>query len=206
MSGVFFFVFIALVITFQKDPNLASAMVAFGTLVLALVTALHILNSNEQEKRRRRERLLNEIIEWVVDVGKKCEYETDPQEANAKQILEGNEGYNLAHDFLFIHRPAFENGFSEVRWKNEFIAVICKEFGNTLQKKLQEFIAELTKHLNMLQSPSATETPEETIKTAVQVANHNLRLTNLTREVMEEAAKIKTRYVCHSFLIMLTLF
>ena len=52
------------------DPNLASEIVAFGTLTLALVTALHIANSNEQEKRRRKEGLLKEIIEWAIDISK----------------------------------------------------------------------------------------------------------------------------------------
>ncbi len=65
------------------DPNLTNAIVAFGTLTLALVTALHIINSNEQEKRRREDELLrqrrqrdkdelNKIIDWAIDISK-CE-------------------------------------------------------------------------------------------------------------------------------------
>jgi len=35
------------------NPNIAGALVVFGTLALAFVTALLIINSNEQEKHRK---------------------------------------------------------------------------------------------------------------------------------------------------------
>lgn len=62
------------------DPNLSYAMVAFGTLLLALVTAWSIDNRNQQEKRRMEEdkkireeekeyefkrRCMDDIYEWA---------------------------------------------------------------------------------------------------------------------------------------------
>lgn len=64
---IFSIIFISFVYSVQRDPNLSQALVAFGTLILALVTSLTILNSREQEKRDRKERLLNEIIEWATE-------------------------------------------------------------------------------------------------------------------------------------------
>jgi len=44
------------------------AFSAFATLLLALAAFLAIRHSSEQEKHNRKERLLNEIIEWATDV------------------------------------------------------------------------------------------------------------------------------------------
>ena len=59
----------------KSDPQLASAYVAVGTLILAFVTALlagftwlSIRSGDEREKRRKKEALLNEIIEWAEAV------------------------------------------------------------------------------------------------------------------------------------------
>lgn len=59
--------------------NLADVLVAWGTLLLAVATFSLIVNSNKQEKQRRKdeanknnrdrkERYLNEIIQWANDV------------------------------------------------------------------------------------------------------------------------------------------
>lgn len=81
---VFFFAYvtfsgIVLFALLRADPKLATATVAFGTLVLAIVTVISIENSRaiarkrreeelEKEKRDRQEKLLNEIIEWAENV------------------------------------------------------------------------------------------------------------------------------------------
>lgn len=41
---------------------------AISTMILAIAAFWTIRNSREQEKRDRKERLLNDIIEWAVDV------------------------------------------------------------------------------------------------------------------------------------------
>lgn len=67
--------------TMWGDPNLSYAMVAVGTLLLAIVTAAAI-DSNRQiakqrreeelarERRERDKELLNDIIEWAIDTVK----------------------------------------------------------------------------------------------------------------------------------------
>jgi membrane protein implicated in regulation of membrane protease activity len=65
------------IVILKNDPQLASAYVAVSTLILALITALmayftwlSIKSGEEREQRSKKERLLNEIIEWVEDVGR----------------------------------------------------------------------------------------------------------------------------------------
>ncbi len=69
---IVFIIFLVVAVYFIKmarsDTSLANALVAFGTLILALVTALSILNSINREKRDRKERLFNEIIGWAENI------------------------------------------------------------------------------------------------------------------------------------------
>ena len=51
-----------------KEIALFTGLATFGTLILALATVLTIKTNNEREKRNRRERILNEIIKWVLNV------------------------------------------------------------------------------------------------------------------------------------------
>lgn len=54
----------------QGDEKLATAFVAFGTLILAIVTAMTIDAGRAREKRDKEERLLNEIVEWALEATK----------------------------------------------------------------------------------------------------------------------------------------
>jgi len=51
---------------------IATMVAAWTTLVLAYAAFRTIENSNEQERRRRKEGLLNEIAKWSADVLKYC--------------------------------------------------------------------------------------------------------------------------------------
>lgn len=70
---------VAFISMLRVDVPLATSMVAFGTLLLAIVTAMTIDNSRRQEERRRQdelakekrlrdERLLDEIGDWALAV------------------------------------------------------------------------------------------------------------------------------------------
>lgn len=69
-SYVLFLLFIILCILLVINQTLAQTAVAIGTLILASATALSVIYSNLKEKRLRRENLLNEILEWGIDVAK----------------------------------------------------------------------------------------------------------------------------------------
>ena len=80
LGVIFSVIFISFVYSVWRDPDLSQALAALGTLILALVTSLAIINSNEREKRRRQEerrireeeierdfkrRCLNDIQDWA---------------------------------------------------------------------------------------------------------------------------------------------
>lgn len=64
--GIFFFT------QMRRDPNLAQASVALGTLILAMVTAFSVDANRRQEKRRMRLELLNAVATWAADIRKYC--------------------------------------------------------------------------------------------------------------------------------------
>jgi len=70
-----FILMVVMVIFFnilRSDLNLATALVAFSTMILAVVTAFIIQFNIEREKRDRQERKLITIITWGNDIAK-CE-------------------------------------------------------------------------------------------------------------------------------------
>jgi hypothetical protein len=77
----------------QTDQQLTNAYIALGTLILAgatvllaVLTWLNIKSSNEREKRNRKERLLNEIIEWATQI---LECGRDPLSIKRRLTLTG---------------------------------------------------------------------------------------------------------------------
>ena len=79
-SSLIIFIFLWLIYTIlllESDPQLAGAYTATGTLLLALVTGLlafltyfSVKNGYDKERRDRKERLLNEVIEWALGATK----------------------------------------------------------------------------------------------------------------------------------------
>ncbi len=64
-----------IILMYKSDPQSANIYVAVGTLLLALATVAlacltyySVKSGYEREKRDRKERLLNEIIEWVFSI------------------------------------------------------------------------------------------------------------------------------------------
>lgn len=72
--GILFSLFWRTLIT---EAKYASAVTAFSTLALAFVTALlalftfsNIVSANNREKSYRKERILNEVTDWVINISK----------------------------------------------------------------------------------------------------------------------------------------
>jgi hypothetical protein len=154
---------IAFVEMLRRDVNLATAMVAFGTLILALVTAMSIDNSRAIEKRNRKERLLNEIIEWAVDIVK-CESEQRfhtmslleleiAKESRKVQYLEADRRATLIN----LHQK-----YQSVDARSEYVRTIAKRFGDNFQAIADQTADKLREQLIILIKQIKGEiTPED---------------------------------------------
>ena len=144
--------------------------------------------NKKREEIRRKEGLLNEIIEWAKLVGQ-CGFETDPDEPDAQKTLTGKLSEANALRMIEAHRKGFENGFSRVLWLNGYIIKItASEFGGNLHKAVNDLIIELDKHLSMLHEENSTAIPSVTAK---EWSEHNLVLTKLTRHLMQELGEAR---------------
>lgn len=155
-------VFIALL---RKDPNLASALVAFGTLLLAIVTAMVIDNSRQQEKRRKKEGLLNEIIEWADNIARSA---INRQKTTQAQFWKTK----LEYKFWMA--------------KNEYITAITTISFKDLLPCVENINKELGKAIN------ATEEAIKMKKTTNNLKCSEEKLTEAVKELFKKAAKIKT--------------
>lgn len=179
------------IILLKNDPGLANAYVAIGTLILATVTALlagftylNIKSGEARERRDRKERLLNEIIEWAVDVSK-CGIEKGyPDISNLIDLqavwlkISNNVG-----DIILC--------FKEMRGKNQYITEIVKALDQDLKEAAKILTDDFEEHINLL---SLCETymkdSEKAWKNAVK---HKHKLNASAKKVIEEASKIKTK-------------
>lgn len=195
------------------DPNLAVAIVAFGTLMLALATALNIINSNEQEKRRREEelskekrdkdeRLLNEIIEWVINVLK----------LNS-DLLSFTESVRL--NISLVSTQTQDELYSNtmgLRDRGKYIKITANVAGNKANDAATKIHNELINIANLLDKfRTCIEIlePEDALKLVTTededamlknkdknqdtIEKHRKKLAPLCNLIIEEVANIKTR-------------
>lgn len=152
------------------------AFSAFATLLLALAAFLAIRHSSEREKRNRKERLLNEIIEWAIGISK---IGLDrPKSVKADDI---EDWYNLIEQYM--------NSFSELYRRSRFIRGIILPSWKELQAIVEELRKQLiihTGHLDKLK-----EDPRNKLK--YQIAeDHRDEVNKLAARVIDEACKILT--------------
>lgn len=162
------------------DPNLAVAIVAFGTLMLALVTAVSIDNSRQQEKRRRKEGLLNEIIEWAMDIAK-------PK--YALNLM------SLASTTISVEDQATVLQLSQASYthtlivRGNYIAKISLVFTKDLTIAVEKGKDDLEKHADLIHDWIDGKTTSEAI------GKHDHALGQSANKVIEEAVKIKTKEI-----------
>ena len=120
-----------------------TGILGLATLGLAYATFEMIISRKEQEKRDRKERLLNEIIEWAVDVSK-CGIE---------------KGYPDISNLIDLHAVWLKISnnigdiilcFKEMRGKNQYISEIVKALDQDLKDASNILIDDFEKHTNLL--------------------------------------------------------
>jgi hypothetical protein len=166
-------------------------MVAFGTLILALVTTLSIINSNEQEKRDRKERWLNEIIEWAINI-----------------INWRSENKDVFRDIISIKSPKeqrmrkyahiieVKETLVGMRGRNQYAYKITLKLSPSLHKAVEKLIKSVEEYIEMLDNWQHAIAADIAVADDENYANKattsERQVDELADKVIEEAAKIKT--------------
>lgn len=154
----------------------------------------------EREKRDRKERLLNEIIEWAIDVAR-CGLEKDLPDTS--QISDMDEGkLHLAYSLNILAKT-----FQSLRGRNQYTSQTVLTFSSGLQKAAKALINDIEEHIRLLDVLLSTITVKfvsitkdnleeymsQITQAGTQIGEHKLRLEESANKVIEEAARIKAR-------------
>ena len=129
------------------------------------------------QKNEKRERLLNEIIEWAVGVTE-CGFEKDFAHAELSDLL---------LDFAGIREG-----------RSHYVSQIALTFGQDLQRAVEKLVKDLNDHLDLLiecidNISRATDKAAANSAAIKRVGKHRALLNNSANKVIEEVTKIKTR-------------
>lgn len=161
--------------------DLASSLVAWGTLMLAAATFTLIQYSREQEKTRRKdelskekrdrdERLFNEVIQWATDVAS-CRVEIDIKESKELQYR-----------------------YEEMLIRSRYINNIIEPFAPSLRAAVDNLIKGLSLHIKLIKQYNDLRAKGEQDKrkeAVVKIRNHNAELSDRFVEVIDEATTAK---------------
>ena len=181
---------------------------AVGTLILALVTSLLVVltwatirKGDQKEERDRKERLLNEIIKWAIDVTNK--------RSESKKIFKEMAGItDTKQQEIFTHAHIVEVMESYVGMSgiNRYIENITPESEQGLRDAVVKLIDDLETYIDFLDEwgrVKADAIAHNAIKEEEYIARegeyttradeHVSQLEISAKKVIEEAVKIKTR-------------
>jgi hypothetical protein len=186
------------VAVFVESAQLREILTAAASVFAVFISALSIdearrirKDSLDRENRDRKERLLNEIIEWAIDVAK-CSLEKDLPDTS--RITDMNDAkLHLAHNTQILARS-----FQSMRGRNQYISKIVSTFGQDLQEATNSLIKDVEEHiklLDILYGVVIAEFTSQIINPTTQIAMHRRKLDDSANKVIEEATKIKTQNI-----------
>lgn len=158
--------------------NIISAiLIGGGTLFLGVMALLTIRQTRSIQKAERRERLLDEIIEWAVDM-LECE-----AEVSTAPLQAGVTDQNVLAAFM---RLSLLLKYRNVDARSEYVRQIALHFEEELQFAVKKATDELNATVEFLSEHLDTATTQK-----VRDYRESLELSALA--VIKEATKIKTR-------------
>ena len=155
---------------------LAAVIVALGLGVTS------ILHTQSLQKRERRERLLNEIIEWAVDILK---FSPMPKQTIFELKLKKEEP--KVEDVIMLWKVSLEEHLLPIISKGAYINRISKTFGKAMwsaTNKVSFYLGNTIEYINKL---------EGTYSSLEALKKPNEELHNAAVQIIEEAIKIKTK-------------
>jgi hypothetical protein len=166
-----------------------NALVAFGTIALAGIAFVTILQAIRDRSNRR----LEDIISWATDVGGfRVEFGAD-----VVSRLQGPGG----DAYLEIQVGAAVDKITDLSRKSQYISSMAKNFNTALQTALEELIKELIAHKGLLQKwhhglleavrePSPDKS-KALVSLAIETGSHEYLLGQYADKVIIEATGTK---------------
>ena len=168
---------------------IAAILVGGGTLFLGIMAWRTIFQSRSIQKAERRERLLNEIIEWASGC-MSCAFEIDrPNLREAKNVEE----------YIDRMQTGLADKLKSFQTKEKYIKGIAPPslFGQSLSNAIKISIdcIDLTIKCDEKDTPNTDEEQRKQVKEQLNefIDREGGGLYKCMNKVLEEAAKIKTR-------------
>ncbi len=157
LIGLIFAVFfLVLIVVLLQFTGLANVVIAWATLMLAFAVFMFIQHSKEQDKRRRKDEQLKEIMEWVDAVLKHCAiYSQDLEYASRYEFLSAVTELSLKTDYITSIAEGFGNKLSDPLGNvTDIFAQTFDKLGGeeTERKKLEGHCVEAKKAISLLRS------------------------------------------------------
>jgi gas vesicle protein len=181
-QDIIIFIFALLVYGFyqvlKSDPSTRDAILAFATVIMAFTAFWAIQKADIREKQERKERLLNEIIEWAEDVAR----------LNFK-IFNFVEAQISEESWVESSIGGIVSQFQVVEAKGVYInSIAISSFKKDI--KLSKAVKAVNKEIRELVDASAKRIDKEI--TSEEVQNHMNLLRVKILDLFKEVAKIKT--------------
>jgi len=165
----------ALILLVSNDNWVAVS--ALTTMLLAIAAFWSIRQNYQFRRREKKERLLNEIIEWAIDVAKP-KYGLNLMLFSSSIISEKDQ----------VTAQLFEwaSSIDTLRVRGEYIAKIAPTFTQDLRIVVEKVRYDLEEHAKFLKDLVDDKGDSKAL------GKHNYTLSQSAKKVIEEAAKIKT--------------
>ena len=160
----------------------AAILVGGGTLFLGIMAWRNIRQTRSIQKAEKRERLLNEIIEWVTDLNK-CAWESEYTISTGVSSGE----YKILREANIFSR------FRAADSKSEYIRNIALIFGEDLHSNAEQVKKQLDKLLALKWKSLKSEKDEEKQKLSEQIQHSEEKLYRVVEGLSRADAQIKTK-------------
>ena len=166
-----------------------SLFLAIATFSLAGAAFWAIWQTHGIQKSEKAQRLLNEVIEWSIDI-QKCPFEKD------FRTIVGATGVNKLRLSVYEHIIAVKESYQAITARNPYIFEIARNFEGSLQKAVEELIKDLKEHIKLLDKWQHAIAANESIDMtayADKADAHGRKLSYSTYKVIKQATKIKLK-------------
>jgi len=160
----------------------AAILVGGGTLFLGIMAWKSIRQTRNIQKSEKRQRLLNEIIEWAVDI---LTFSPMPKQTIFELKLKKEEP--KVEDVIMLWKVSLQEHLLPIISKGAYINRISKTFGKAMwsaTNKVSFYLGNTIEYINKL---------EGTYSSLEALKKPNEELHNAAVQIIEEATKIKTR-------------